>query len=145
MRAATLYEVTYGDTITATAKPSWYFKFSHWSDGVTTATRTDLVTDDMDLTAIFVPIDYEITIKKTDGGIVEHLNLNEKFVNDATFVLNIYAHKNNLYAIPDEGYRFVSWSDGSTEQDRAIYVRDIRTIVDEENKMTLYAIFEKIE
>lgn len=44
------------------------------------------------------------------------------------------------------GYRFIRWSDGSTEQERTFVVNeDLIALSDENNNITIYAIFEKIE
>lgn len=53
------YEVVFGDSITVTARPfrEKEYRFVKWSDGVTTATRTDVVRGDLELVAIFEKID----------------------------------------------------------------------------------------
>lgn len=48
-----LFEVIYGEYITVTAIPHDGFRFKCWSDGLTTAERTDLITGDFTVTAIF--------------------------------------------------------------------------------------------
>lgn len=47
------YDVLYGDTITVKAVPKNGYRFVGWSDGVTTPERTDLITGDFEVTAIF--------------------------------------------------------------------------------------------
>lgn len=46
-------EAVYGEYITVTAIPHKGYKFKCWSDGITTAERTDLVIGDVTVTAIF--------------------------------------------------------------------------------------------
>lgn len=52
-----IYEILYGGSLTATAKPRSGFKFVKWSDGVTTPTRTDInISQNITVTAIFEKI-----------------------------------------------------------------------------------------
>ena len=50
-------EVIFGEYITVTAMPFPGLRFVQWSDGVTTAERTDLITGDFTVTAIFEKIE----------------------------------------------------------------------------------------
>ena len=52
----TFFEVIYGEYVTVTAVPFRGMRFVQWSDGVTTAERTDLITGDFTVTAIFEEI-----------------------------------------------------------------------------------------
>ena len=51
-----IFEVVYGESITVTAQPFSKYRFVRWSDGVETAERTDYITGDFEVTAIFEEI-----------------------------------------------------------------------------------------
>lgn len=140
------YEVVYGESITATARPfnlNNGYGFVKWSDGVTTATRTDVVSGDMEYFAVFEPIDYGITLVQTDGGVVRKDGI--VITENAEFFLNVEDANIVLSAVANDGYRFVSWSDGDTNWQKGVRARDLFEIADENYKVTIYAIFEKIE
>lgn len=97
------------------------FRFDYWSDGLTTPTRSDEVSGDKSYSAIFTPyniitVNYDADVGGTIlGNTVQNA---EKGVSLET-----------VHAIPDKGYRFLQWSDGSTNQsrtdiadDNAIYI-----------------------
>ena len=52
-----LFEVVYGGEITVTAIPLKGYIFVRWSDGITTPTRTDFITGNIEVTAIFEKIE----------------------------------------------------------------------------------------
>lgn len=68
--------------------------------------------------------DYKLTLKATEGGTVSGGGTYEK------------GTKVTIKATPNDGYRFVSWSDGNTNASRSITVNA---------KRTLTATFEKVE
>lgn len=134
----TLVEAVYGQYVTAVAVPSLGQRFIKWSDGVTTAERTDLITGDFTVTAIFEPITYTLTVVASEGGkIIE---------GEGTWEIQRYGAYIHIQAEAAEGYRFVGWSDGVTDIKRSfrIQVNEIK-LFDENNRYTLTAIFEKIE
>ncbi len=145
-KEGTTFEVIFGDSITVTARSfrENEYRFVKWSDGVTTATRTDVVTGDKEFLAIFEPIDYEFTVEAKAGGVVE-VNNKEIIKDSANYSLNVEEGTMLVKAIANEGYRFASWSDGDTDWQKSIRADDLMKIVDENNKVTLYAIFERIE
>lgn len=101
--------------ITLTATPNEGYHFVQWSDGVTDATRTIIVTDNVNLSAEFAINIYTVTLNAENGvitgaGEYEH----------GTEVI--------LTATPAEGYHFVQWSDGVTEATRTITVTDNITL-----------------
>ena len=131
------YEVLYGEYVTATATAYIGIEFVRWSDGVTTPTRTDLITGDFSVTAIFQPITYELTIVAGEGGTIQQ--------GEGTCTLQYNGSSIVITAVAQDGYRFVGWSDGATNYSRPFGVRLSNiNLFDENNSYTLTAIFEKI-
>lgn len=97
--------VTYGESgteITAVTKEGYIFV--KWSDGSNVPERQDKnITADKTVTAIFEKIKYSVTYKAGVGGTIDGKAEQEiEYGNGIEFVV----------AVPDEGYRFVKWSDG---------------------------------
>jgi len=103
--------VSYGGTGTpVTAVPDTGYHFTDWSDGVLTATRTDTnVTADLSVTAYFAINTY--TLSYTAGG-------NGTISGATPQTVDYGADGSQVEAVPDTGYHFVDWSDGSTENPR---------------------------
>lgn len=98
--------VAYGESgTTVTAIPNYGYKFVKWSDGVNTAERTDKnIISNKEITAEFEKIKITVTYSAGEGGTIDGKAEQEiEYGNDAEFVV----------AVPDEGYRFVKWSDGN--------------------------------
>lgn len=97
-------------TLVAEANPGYVF--DHWSDGVTANPRVITVNDNMSFTAYFNQITYTITVNASpaSGGIVE---------GEGSYT---YGSTATLYAIPNGGYVFVGWSDGSSENPHYVTV-----------------------
>ncbi|MCM1289255.1 MAG: InlB B-repeat-containing protein [Corallococcus sp.] len=133
-----ILEAIYGEYVTVTAISSSGHRFLQWSDGVTTAERTDLITGDFTVTAIFEPITYTLSVVAGEGG---------KIVNgEGTWELQQYGQMVHIKAEADDGYRFVGWSDGVTDMQRTFYIQVFEIkLFDENDEYTLTAIFEKIE
>ncbi len=109
---------------TVVAVPNSGYKFVRWSDGVTTAERTDIITADLEVSAIFEAIPkYTITYKESEGGKI-----------NGTLTQTAYEGESYeaVEAIPDDGYEFVKWSDGVTDP--------VRTDISSEDK-EITAIF----
>ena len=141
-------EAIIGDEITLNAKPSNAYKFGRWSDGDTNATRTFTVTEDVTLSATFEAIDYTLTVIAGEGGSLAYLNEPTVLFDSATAVLQRWNGELVLDAVPQDGYRFVGWSDGSTATRRwfdLISSSALIDLADENNCITVTAIFEKIE
>jgi hypothetical protein len=97
--------VNYGsDGMLVTAVPASGYHFVSWSDGVTTAARTDTnVTADVDVTASFASTVYTLTYSAgAHGSIVGASPQTVASGGDGVLVT----------AVPATGYHFVSWSDG---------------------------------
>lgn len=106
-----IQNVDYGDSsLTVTAIPEIGNKFVEWSDGLKTPTRTDRdINSDKIITAKFEKLQYTVQYL-TDGGgyIIGGDNQSVEYGENAAKVT----------AIPNNGYRFVKWSDGKTEDTR---------------------------
>ena len=100
----------FGTQVTLTAIPEDGYHFVRWNDGITTETRTIIVSDDATYTAEFEETIYAVTLEATTGGKVEGAG-NYK-----------YNNKVNLSAVADKGYHFVKWSDDNTDAAREIVV-----------------------
>ncbi len=91
------------------------YHFVRWSDGVTTASRTDLnVTGNLSVAAEFAIDTFTLTYSAGTGGSV---------TGDATQEVNYEADGTEVQAVPAVGYHFTGWSDGvqaDTRQDTGI-------------------------
>ena len=111
---ATMGSATYtmdGNTAVLTATANEGYSFLTWSDGNTENPRTVTITSDTAFTAIFTETETAPTITVT--------------VNDATMGSASYTLDGNtavLTATPNEGYSFVIWNDGNTENPRTVTV-----------------------
>ena len=104
--------VTFNTAIIITAIPALHYHFVSWSDGNTDNPRTINVTQALNLTAIFEIDQHNITVVSNNEniGTVE---------GGGTFD---YGTLISIRAIAREGYEFVSWNDGNTDNPRAITV-----------------------
>jgi hypothetical protein len=95
-------------TTQVAAVPDVGHVFAQWSDGVTTASRTDgNITADMSVTAQFVVLSYPVTYTASAGGTIQGV------------VEQSVAHGGSattVTAVPNHGYRFVKWSDNDSAQ-----------------------------
>ncbi|NIK69581.1 hypothetical protein FHT67_003018 [Paenibacillus sp. BK720] len=102
-----------GTAVTATADTGYHFV--RWSDGVTTASRTDLnVTGNLIVTAEFAIDTFKLTYSAGVGGSV---------TGAAAQDVNYGADGTEVTAEPAIGYHFIGWSDGvqtDTRQDTGI-------------------------
>ena len=111
---ATMGSATYtmdGNTAVLTATPNEGYEFTGWNDGNTENPRTVTVTSDTVFTAIF-----------TEAGTTPTITVT---VNDATMGSASYTLDGNtavLTATANEGYSFVIWNDGNTENPRTVTV-----------------------
>ncbi|HMN44409.1 MAG TPA: InlB B-repeat-containing protein, partial [Povalibacter sp.] len=108
---ATSQSVNYGGNGTAvTAAPNAGYHFVSWSDGVTTAARTDTgITSSLAVGASFAINSYSLTYTAGANGSVTGTTPQS---------VNHGASGASVTAVPAAGYHFVSWSDGVTTATR---------------------------
>lgn len=101
----------YQDTVTLTATANYGYHFTMWSEGVSANPRTLIVTRDTVLTALFDRNQYTVTVEcNSDYGTVS---------GSGSYLFGDTA---SIAATANEGFRFVSWSDGVADNSRAIRV-----------------------
>ena len=115
---------TYGEGIdvTLTATPKEGYHFVKWSDGNTDNPRIITVTEDISITAEFAINTYDVIISAENGVVIGTGKYN-------------YGAQATITATPNNGYRFVKWSDGNTDNPRTITVTE---------DISLTAEFEKL-
>ena len=111
-----------GDIVTLTVIPNEGYQFATWGDGNTDNPRTLVVTQDTTLTAVFEILTYNVTVTCDP-------------IHGSVTGSGTYNHGDvvTLTATPSEGYTFVEWGDGCTDNPRALIVTQ---------DTTLTAIFE---
>lgn len=102
----------YGDTITLFAHNNIGYEYLGWEDGITDNPRTIIVEGDATYTAIFTPLQYEITTESdpVEGGSV---------TGDGLYDFGSIAVLN---ATPNENYIFLCWGDGIVSNPRNVTV-----------------------
>lgn len=102
----------HGTTRTLTATANYGYHFTHWSDGITDATRTVTVTNDITLTAFFAVNQYVVNVLSGDTtmGTVTGSGTSD------------YNTTRDIAATAGDGYHFVAWSDGNLNAMRTITV-----------------------
>ncbi len=91
-----------GSRVTALANEGYHF--TAWSDGLKTPARTDLdVTAGLNVTAGFEVNQYTLTYQAGDHGTIEG-NIDQSVMHGE--------QGSQVVAVAEEGYHFVSWSDG---------------------------------
>ena len=105
-----------GTQVIVTATPNEGYEFVTWSDGNTSAQRTIVMDKNYSLTATFrsttIPANnYTLTLTYDEGGTVGRAPEQDYYEENTT--VTIFANAN-------EGYKFVQWSDGNTENVRSI-------------------------
>lgn len=115
------------DGTKVTAVPNENYVFVKWSDNITEATRQDKnVTEDVSVTAIFEKFTYNLSYVAGEGGyLLGNVNQSILYGENGTEVT----------AVPNEGYSFVTWSDGLTEA-----ARQDKNVTE---NISVTAIFEK--
>ena len=102
--------VAYGQTVTLKAVPAKHHHFVSWSDHNIDNPRTITITSDITLTAEFAINEYTITLTSDANGVVDGSGVYP------------YGATVTLTATPNEGYHFVQWSDGNTDNPRQVQV-----------------------
>ena len=117
-------EYNEGTEVTITATPDEGYRFTGWSDDSTEESITITLSEDTTLEALFelIPV-YTVTVTSTEGGSVSTEGGEYEEGTEVT-----------ITATPDEGYRFIGWSNSSTEESITITLSE---------DTTLEAIFEK--
>ena len=102
----------YGTTIHLIAHNSPGYTFSEWDDGVITNPRSVFVEGDATFTAVFTPLQYEISTicNPENGGTVSGAGIYE------------YGSTAILKATPNEDFIFLCWNDGSVSNPRNVTV-----------------------
>ena len=123
----------YGETVGLNATPNEGYEFLNWNDGITTAYRTVMVTQDATYTAYFIDTTttvYTVTVIPADatmgsvtggGTFPEGTTISIEAV---PFGINVFSH----------------WSDGSTSNPRTITVTEDITYIAYFETPTLYTI-----
>ncbi len=103
-----------GETTTITAIAREHYYFAQWSDGVTTNPRMVTVIESATYTAVFEPMNYNVTITAND------------YTMGSVSGSGSYAYGSTvtIAAQPFDNYRFTGWSDGDTNASRTLVVVD---------------------
>lgn len=141
-----------------TAKADEGYKFLGWSDGAIESNRSFRVNiatvklfdenRQYTLTAIFVKIGeqsdyYVLNLAHCENG---QYNIQGGFETQRSILMKKGVDMLQVYALSNKGYRFVQWSDGYREYSRMfIITSELEALSNEDNVITIYAIFEKIE
>jgi len=105
-------EPEYLSEIQLEATPKEHYHFVQWSDGDANATRTVVVTEDMNLTAEFAIDTFEVTIGECENGTI---------TGSGEYAYNTEA---TLTAVPSEHYHFIKWGDGETVNPRQVTITE---------------------
>lgn len=102
--------VEYLDSVTLSAIHNYGYHFVRWSDFSTDNPYTVLANQNKELTAIFAPNTYEVTVGTTDSS------------NGVARGGGLFDYQSLLYitAIPAYGYHFEQWTDGDITNPRSI-------------------------
>ncbi|MBQ8045041.1 MAG: leucine-rich repeat domain-containing protein, partial [Bacteroidales bacterium] len=115
-------EYAFGTVATITAIPNEGYRFVSWNDGNTDNPRTITVTEDATYIASFAEEDaqtYTITVLSANNSM-------GAVTGSGTYPEGTVV---TIAAIPTEGYRFVSWNDGNTDNPRTITVTEDATYI----------------
>ena len=107
-----------GDTITIEAIPEYGYEFVQWSDGVTSAQRTIVVSGTDAFKAMFTKKSFAVTIQSNDDMMGVAMGSGSYLFQSTV----------TIYAQANYGYQFVGWSDGVMDAVRNIYVTADTTI-----------------
>jgi len=115
----------HGESVSLSAVPDAHFLFSHWEGSdfaaATSATTTATISSAGSIQAIFIPVNYTLTLSKNieAGG-------------DVFTTTNVYQFNYNqtvtIQAQPRSGYTFLSWSNGMTNASEQITIQGNTTI-----------------
>ena len=108
----------YNESITLTATPAAHHHFEHWSDGSTDAVRTFNVTVDTLLVATFAIDTVRLTLAANDDAMG---TVSGAGVYDWNSTVTVYATAN-------DGYHFLNWSDGNSDNPRQLTLTAATTL-----------------
>ena len=120
-------EFAQGTSVTITATANSGYTFTGWS-GNATGTNNSLtitINGNTSVTANFEITTYTLTVNSGSGGFVSSSSLSSFPTTGGTYN---YGSQVTLYATPNTGYEFSSWSDGSTQQSRIITMSQNTTL-----------------
>ena len=122
-----------GTQVSITATPNAGYSFSGWSNGSTANPLTVTLNSNTTITANFQVIvnSYILTLTAGEGGAVTGGGEYE----EGTEV--------TITAIPEEGYEFTSWSDGSTEESITFTLSENKSIEAYFERLTFVSISER--
>ncbi|MDR0606034.1 MAG: T9SS type A sorting domain-containing protein, partial [Bacteroidales bacterium] len=137
-------EYSINTAVTITASPNSGYRFVGWSDGNKNSARTITVTKDIALVAIFgiesMYYVYAAPNNTTMGSVTGSNDYEKKSLVEAVHKAEYSANSvATITAIPNPGYRFVRWNDGSTTNPLNFTVTDdhiITAIFDENTGIT---------
>lgn len=109
----------YSDTAILTATASYGYIFAHWSDGNTDNPRTLVVTSDTSITALFLPITYQLTVVANDTSL-------GTVIGGGVFDYNTTV---TISATPNTGCHFIQWNDGNTANPRTLTITHDATYI----------------
>lgn len=116
-----------GTVISVTAQPDTGYEFQGWSDGSNQNPRTITVTESLNLIAQFSKQQLTVNVNvQGQGSVIDQDNKAPSTYEFGTVI--------SLEAIPEIGYEFQEWSDGSSQNPRTITVTE---------SLNISAIFSK--
>ena len=123
-----------GTQVSLTATPSSGYSFSGWSNGSTTNPLTVTLTSNTSITANFQAIvnSYSLTVTAGEGGSVSSEGGEYEEGTEVT-----------ITAIPDEGYGFTAWSDGSQEESITLILSEDKLIEAYFDRLSFVSISER--
>ena len=123
-----------GTQVSLTATPSSGYNFSGWSNGSTTNPLTVTLTSNTSITANFQAIvnSYSLTVTAGEGGSVSSEGGEYEEGTEVT-----------ITAIPDEGYGFTAWSDGSQEESITLILSEDKLIEAYFERLSFVSISER--
>ena len=123
-----------GTQVSLNATPSSGYSFSGWSNGSTTNPLTVTLTSNTSITANFQVIvnSYSLTVTAGEGGSVSSEGGEYEEGTEVT-----------ITAIPDEGYGFTAWSDGSQEESITLILSEDKLIEAYFERLSFVSISER--
>ena len=112
-------EYAFGSEVTITATAAEGYRFVSWSDGDTNNPRIITLTGDTTFIANFTLDNYTVTVTSANDSMGTVSGSGEY----------VFGTEVTITATPNEGYRFVSWNDGNTNNPRTIKITENATYI----------------